>query len=141
MMACHHVKPSGMRALPVRYVAMLQLINSPTFVPPISLPFNGAVIYINIWGKIEHTEVMERQKRPRSSLGPNWPDIVILHYTSASRGRHTKKSTRQENSERAYNEARATRQLDALENTRQGHCNREMLTIYLLSFFSSFAGF
>lgn len=29
MMACHHVRPRGMRALPVRNVAMLQLISSP----------------------------------------------------------------------------------------------------------------
>ena len=29
MRACHHVSPSGMSALPVRYVEILVLINSP----------------------------------------------------------------------------------------------------------------
>lgn len=68
MMACHQVRPSGIRALPVRKVAMLQLTSSPIgYVRNRFYGLNVAEMYSDIktynsCGKLENSMCVSRSR-------------------------------------------------------------------------------
>lgn len=70
MMACHQVNPRGISALPVRNVAMLQLINSPA--EGVSSAAAHRVVEV-------FTEVVIGEERPRAPLGVDGPYIIVLY--------------------------------------------------------------
>lgn len=112
MMACHQVNPSGIRALPVRYVAMLQLIRSPTSAQHTLASSIG-------WMKSHRSCGMSGTSKSVSLLRPGaHRRSVCLMRNSVSRGNRKRTLLL---SRASHNPSRSMRQLDSLEQSRQRH--------------------
>lgn len=72
MKAWYQLRPNGMRALPVMYVAILQLIRSPV------RDREHNAVYRPAGSERSLTVVMELEVSPRPSRGLNRPDVIIL---------------------------------------------------------------
>src|SRR6478609_1454261 len=79
MMACHQLRPKGMRALPVKKVAILQLTSSP--VRGQSTSTRRMLPPRVVAG---HTKVMEGEPCPGASSGLDGTEILILNQQKVS---------------------------------------------------------